>query len=52
MSFWWTVMGARDLPQALCPVTGQVQDSEDPLGLVYRPAGPLLGSCGAPVEEG
>ena len=24
----------RDLPQALCPVTAQVQDSEDSLGLV------------------
>ena len=32
--------------------TAQVQDSEDLLGLVYRPAGPLFGSHGAPGEEG
>ena len=45
---WWAAVGARDLPQTLCPATAQVQDSEDSLGLVYRPAGPLFWSRVAP----
>ena len=49
---WQAAMGPRIFRRPSAPATAQVQDSEDPLGLVYRPAGPLLRGRGVPGEEG